>query len=150
MPAGEEGDKFRELLGKLSELENQTNDHGFELVRKWPGLAFVKEYYETKDIIVMQEISDVYDRRIIPRHLYKGRTDWDAGTPEQKLWKYEDAVVFNRNDLEALHRNTPIFVQNESWTSSFTGESGVWTGLKIWTRGERTLMWGFEFNAEWG
>lgn len=149
MGAGDESDRFNELVSKLEELDT-PNDYGFELVRKWPGLSFVKEYYEKRNAIVMQEISDIYDRQICPRKYYVGQTDFTAGSPDKPLWTYEEASVFNKNDLESLHKGVPIFVRDESWSSRLTGASGVWTGLKIWTRGERLLMWGFEFNAEWG
>lgn len=149
MPAGDEAERFKKLIGKLEDIE-RPNDYGFELVRNWPGLAFVKEYYEKRNAIVMQEISDIYDRQICPRRYYVGQTDFTAGTPDKPLWTYDEANVFNKNDLEALHRGVPIFVNDEVWSSRLTDVSGLWTGLKIWTRGERTLMWGFEFNAEWG
>lgn len=148
MTGGGEADKFKNLLAQLDEID-RPNDYGFELVRSWPGLAFVKELYEPHNVLRMAEISDIYDRRIIPRHLYIGKTDWEAGTEEKKLWPYAHAQQFNENDLEALRKGVPIFVRNEDWASSFTGESGIWTGLKIFTHGERKLMWGFEFNADW-
>ncbi len=149
MAAGEESDRFNELINQFEELD-APNDYGFELVRKWPGLAFVKEYYEQRDAIVMQEISDVYDRQICPRRYYVGQTDYTAGMPDKPLWDYEEAKLFHENDLESMSKAVPIFVKNETWSSRLTGASGVWQGLKIWTRGERLLMWGFEFNAEWG
>lgn len=150
MAAGEESDRINELIKRYEELDS-PNDYGFELVRNWPGLAFVKELYEKRNAIVMQEVSDVYMRQILgKREYYIGKTDFDAGSPEIALWTYPEAKTFNDNDLEALNKGVPIFVKNEGWTSRLTGASGVWTGLKIWTRGERKLMWGFEFNAEWG
>jgi hypothetical protein len=146
---GDEAERFSKLIEKLEEVD-RPNDYGFELVRNWPGFAFVKELYERQQEIVMQEISNRYDRSICPRAYYVGRTDFTAGKPDQALWTYDEAEIFHRNDLDAYHKGVPIFVNNEAWTSRLTGESGLWMGLKIWTRGERKLLWGFEFNAEWG
>ncbi|MEO1187746.1 MAG: hypothetical protein AAFW60_01640 [Pseudomonadota bacterium] len=143
-------DEAEEELNRLInafESVSHPNDYGFELIRIFPGLAFVKELLSPRDRVVMVEISDQYHRQICPREFYVGRTDFDAGPPGKPLWKYEDAAQFHRNDLEALHRGLPIFVKDEPWSSSITGQSGLWQGLKIWVPGERTFMWGFDFQG---
>ena len=143
---GEGADELGKLIDAFKDVSH-PNDYGFELVRVWPGLAFVKELLTPRERIQMVEISDRYHRQICPRQHYVGRSDFDAGPPENPLWSYDQAAQFQKNDLESLHRGMPIFVKDEPWASSITGQKGLWRGLKIWVPGDRTFMWGFDFSG---
>lgn len=127
-----------DALARFDALYNQilaaqdASEPFFEVFRQHTGKAFIKEFFIKPARLVMQEVSESYDRDILGgrRELYVGKTDIE-------YWGYETGSLFFENDMRVI--NGLPFPDgsldeygrlSEPWVSPTTGAKGVWNGRK--------------------
>lgn len=95
-----------------------------DLIRSYPGYAWIKRWESTDRTYSMVHLSERYvDELLGPRFLdYIGRTDFD-------IWPQETAAVFYQND-ERVRRADEAIIVEEAFVSPLTGKHGKFEGVK--------------------
>jgi len=124
-------DRFNELFSRVIDSVEASKPF-FEVFRQHSGMAFIKEYFPRPDRLIMQEVSDQYDRVLLAgkRSLYIGKTDL-------QYWGYEVGAEFFENDMKIINgipfepgKLDEYGRLSEHYVSPTTGVKGVWNGRK--------------------